>query len=214
MNLNEHYFTGQVEYVKERRIQGQTWGNLNTRILLDTNSFKFNNEDKIIPNSTIWLNIKVEYDSKSLKKQHQKIFDMCSNKSYIFVHGAKIVDFKVVPKDENNNIIPNAPQTTRYSAEVTPGNVSCSLQRYTTFNRSYVTGYVEEVLDNGSLKIKSSYLVKKEIRSREIFVINNSNSLSGPSLLAKKVFVSGSIFGKTPDRLDLIYVAADFIEII
>lgn len=214
MNLNEHYFNGQVEYVKERRIPGQSWGSLNTRILLDTNCFKFNDEIKIIQNPTIWLNIKVDYDSKSLKKQHQYIYDMCQAKSYIFINGAKIVDFKVEPKDENNKPIPGAPMKIRYSAEIGASGVSCSSQRYRQFNRSLVTGYVDEVGENGSLKIKSAYMVKKEIRNREIFVISPTSTTLGPSLLKKKVFVSGSIFGKTPDRSDLTYVAADFIEII
>ena len=83
MNLNEHYFNGQVEYVKERRIPGQSWGSLNTRILLDTNCFKFNDEIKIIQNPTIWLNIKVDYDSKSLKKIN--IYMICVKQSHMYL---------------------------------------------------------------------------------------------------------------------------------
>lgn len=211
MNSNEHYFTGKVEYAKERRISGQSWGSINVRVLLNKNSFDFRGETKIIPNSIIWVNIKVDYDSKSLKPAHKIIFDMCQTNSYIFVNGAKITDYQVEPKDENGNVIPNAPKQTRYNIEVNASGVSCSQQPYRSINLSVLEGYVKEVTPQGMLKLKIPYISKSEVKHREACVLySDSNTVS---LLEKKVFVSGSIFGKTPDRLDLIYVASDFLEI-
>lgn len=212
MDKNHSYFTGIVEYAKDRRIGNFTWGSISARVLMNKGEFIFENEVKTIPNPTIWLNIKIEYDGNKLKPSHQTILSNCNAGKYILVSGARITHFEKELKDENGVVIPGAPKETRYNLEATPGCVHFSDKPYGSLNIAILEGSVREVKDNGQLRLACPYISKQQIKEREVLVINGNGH--EPSLLGKSVFVAGSVFGKTPLRTDLVYVVGNSIQVI
>lgn len=209
---NLHHFSGRVEYVKERRAPKQAWGSLNARIVLSRNHFTFKEEQKTISNSTLWLTIKTEYENDILSKRCKAVLESCQKGRFIFVNGAKISDFVSVPKDEQGKPIPNAPTETRYSIEVGASACSFADVPYRDINISLMNGTVKEQGQNGMLKISMPYSSKDGLKFKEGIVFSPFDF--DHSLIGKRVFVAGQLFGKTPTKVDQVYVVADTLEII
>jgi len=208
MDDNKNIFTGKVEFAKERRFGSNAWGSISVRIMQACKSFTFRNEQKFISQPQIWMNIKTTYEGDALTAQDAAVLKSCQEGKYIFVTGAKITDFEQAPKDANGKPIENAPKEVRYSLECSPSGLAFASSPFPDINMSILEGYVTETDPNGQIKVKIPYKAKTETKYRSVLVFH-SNEFD-PSLAKQRVFISGQVFGKTPDpaKKDLIYVVA------
>ena len=207
MDINNCIFSGKVEWSKEQRIAPRAWGNINTRIGLPKFEFQFKDELKQIERPNVWLSIRTSYtEGGKLQEKHQEVLDHCTNGAYIMVMNSSVSDYEVAPKDESGNVIMGAPKEKRFSLNVSPSNVFFSQKPFDDMNMCIFSGYVSEVKPSGYILVKSSYRNKDGLSYRQIPVVTNEEVDS--SLKSSRVFVIGSVCGKTPGRETKLYVVS------
>lgn len=211
MENNTLFFSGRVEFVKERHAPNTNWGSLNARVHQSRSRFDFGGEIKTINSPTIWLTIKTDYENGVMKRASKFAFDACNEKLFIFVNGAKITDYDHIPKDANGNAIAGAPMETRYNVEISASGCSFSERPYSDINIATLSGDVVEASE-GKFKLKIPYVGKTGLKFRHAVVMTDRPH--DPGLIGKRVFVSGEVFGKTPAGTDLVYVVAKQYEVI
>lgn len=207
MDINNCIFSGKVEWSKEQRVQGRSWGSINTRVGLPKFEFQYKDELKQIDRPNLWLSINTSYtDSGSLKEKDKQLFEHCTNNDYIMVMNSTISDYEVSARDESGNVIEGAPKEKRFSLTVSPSNVFFSQKPFEDLNLCVFSGYVSEIKQSGYMLVKSSYRNKNGLSYRNIPIITNEEI--DASLKSSKVFIVGSVCGKTPSRDSKLYVVS------
>ena len=207
INCNEHTFTGQVRWYKERAIN-PLFCLVNTKIELPRFEFTLNGSNIFVNGPLLWLSIKT---NPSRQHEHDKVIKACSNSAYVFINNAEITHYMATPKDQNGNHIPGAPQEMRFSISVANKNIQFSDKPFPVINMSKVIGKIHSVNSPWiTLEVSKRIAKSSEYKSEYLNVITDDSQIQ-PSSIGSNVCVLGKVCGKDPKSNERLYVASDKI---
>jgi len=198
---NQHLFSGQVTWFKEKRI-GDSWGVISTKVTLPTFEFDFNDKHQRIEKPFMWFDIKVKYKNGVLEYKQKTIREHCQSKDYIFVHNGTISSYDA--KKENSELTER-----RFKIDSPATGVIFSKSPFIVFNQSILGGKVEE-FENGKITLSVPYRNKEEKKYRYVKIICDK-SLADNSIKGNNVIVIGSVCGVNPKGDSDLYVVAKSI---
>jgi len=210
MDDNLNIFTGRVTFCKEKRAGTNSFGTISLRIMQDIKTFQLGAKTMFISDPTIWVSVKANYNGNALQDKEQVVLNEGTAGKYIIISGAKLSDYESIAKDSAGLAIPGAPKETKFTIECSPSNCSFSNTPYKAENTSILIGYITDILGPNQIRIKIPYRAKTETKYRKADIyVEDSSTLS----MNKRVLITGSVFGKTPDpsKKDAVYVVAESI---
>jgi hypothetical protein len=210
MDHNQIILAGHVEYHKERRVKGYNFGSISCRIGLPKFDFDFRDTYHDIQKPSLWLSVSVNYEVDSLVTKDKALLNLLDQRKYVFIKDSKITNWMKKPKEDGKEIVGAQPEM-QFSLETYSHHVSLSEKPYPRINYCTFTGLVDAADSNGKIKLRTAYRAGKgkEVKHRYIPVINPGQF--DPALKGRRVLVTGSICGVTPNRENNLYVVANNI---